>query len=341
MLKKVIRLVLFLTVIFFIFEIGLRIFHPAELGPVKFSFHKDLGFIPVPNQSGSNYIPDVYNYSFTNDASGRRITSQTKMEASQIKKRILLLGDSFTYGIGVDDEETFAYKFQQMVSEDGIQIANGGIQGMGTDYALKYYRAFKEEVKPDVVIYFAHFNDALDTSREYYFELGDDDQLKTKSFSGSFSSKKEILQNSKLYNWLISNLHVFSFAKEHVVAWLKPEFEIEFGDEEFDEKSAYHFTTVVMNKLVEEIRADSVELITYYIPAILDIEAGLKGKTLETEQYFKDYCLEKGVKYNSFTKELINLNPKIDALYLKEGHWTEEGHTHASKLLKNYLDGFY
>ena len=49
----------------------------------------------------------------------------------------MFIGDSFTYGKGVNDQETFAYKLQQALISDSVEIINAGVEGRGTDHALR------------------------------------------------------------------------------------------------------------------------------------------------------------------------------------------------------------
>ena len=47
----------------------------------------------------------------------------------QYPKRVLLRGDSFTFGLGVAEEETFATRLQKALNLEGIGVINGGQTG--------------------------------------------------------------------------------------------------------------------------------------------------------------------------------------------------------------------
>lgn len=65
-------------------------------------------------------------------------------------RRIVVLGDSFTWGLGVRDEETWPAVLQSL--QDGVEVINLGVIGYGTDQ--QYLRLCEEGLRyePDLVI---------------------------------------------------------------------------------------------------------------------------------------------------------------------------------------------
>ena len=317
-------------------EVVLRCFFPQKLGTQQFSNHKDLGLLPVPSQNGFYLYPGVYNYTYTNDEHARRITSNDK-SGTNFNKTIMLIGDSFTYGIGVNDQETFAYQLQDKLKSSGVKVINGGTPGKGTDYALKYYQVFKEDVKPDMVIYMSHFNDVQDNFREYYYERKSGTELKEKKFDAAFYDRKKSISKSSVYRWLGRNSHLFSLVKSFVVTVMMPAHVIAY-EEDFENKDANNFTTIILDHLKNELSNDGVEFHTFYIPhendmKVLKAENKLRGP----ESFFKNYCESNQVGYKSFTDEMVQKSKTIDELYLEEGHWTPKGHAMAADILYEYL----
>src|SRR3990172_10278725 len=107
-------------------EGAVRLFRPQRTGPSQLTYDARVGSIPIPNQRGRITLPGVYSYSFTHDAHGRRITTGgLQVRASTT---VLLLGDSFTYGVGVSDDETFASRLQALFDRAGrpARIVNAG-----------------------------------------------------------------------------------------------------------------------------------------------------------------------------------------------------------------------
>lgn len=69
-------------------------------------------------------------------------------------RRILILGDSFTFGYGVSDDETYPAVLEQMLREnrEGYEILNMGVNGYGTDQ--QYLTLIQEGdcYAPDLVV---------------------------------------------------------------------------------------------------------------------------------------------------------------------------------------------
>jgi hypothetical protein len=66
------------------------------------------------------------------------------------KTRILILGDSFTFGDQVSDNETYPFYLQQILPN--TEIINFGIPGYGHDQMLIYLQEEGVQYKPDIVI---------------------------------------------------------------------------------------------------------------------------------------------------------------------------------------------
>ena len=83
---------------------------------------------------------------------GRRSTQNSTQLPADTLSEMALMGCSFTYGMGVNDHETFAYRVNQHF--DSIQVNNYGVPGYGT---LQPYLQLKEMIHsgraPRYVVY--------------------------------------------------------------------------------------------------------------------------------------------------------------------------------------------
>lgn len=66
------------------------------------------------------------------------------------RPRILLLGDSFTFGEEVSDDETYAHYLQAMLPR--VDVLNMGVHGYGHDQMLVLLREEGSKYRPDVVL---------------------------------------------------------------------------------------------------------------------------------------------------------------------------------------------
>jgi len=72
--------------------------------------------------------------------------------ASGPLRRVALVGDSFTFGLEVPFEESWAYRLQQELGA-GVQILNFGVDGYGVDQAYLRYRRDVRPWRPDLVVF--------------------------------------------------------------------------------------------------------------------------------------------------------------------------------------------
>lgn len=92
-------------------------------------FDKDIGWVPRPGHSWLTY---------TVNEQGVRATREHPETPPDPAKRILCLGDSFTFGHEVDDHETYPHHGEQL--RPGTEWINLGINGSGLTQALLHYR---------------------------------------------------------------------------------------------------------------------------------------------------------------------------------------------------------
>ena len=67
-------------------------------------------------------------------------------------RRIIVLGDSFTFGEEVNDDETYSHLLGQTLAESKIEVVNLGVHGYGHDQMLILLREFGVTLSPDLVV---------------------------------------------------------------------------------------------------------------------------------------------------------------------------------------------
>jgi lysophospholipase L1-like esterase len=91
-------------------------------------------------------------------------------------KRIIILGDSFTFGISTPSEKTFPVILEAMLNHnegsDSIEVINGGIPGFGTGQQLLLMRKLADEgIVADLYVLMFFCNDILDNLGLLYYTL--------------------------------------------------------------------------------------------------------------------------------------------------------------------------
>ena len=90
-----------------------------------------------------------FDVTYTVDANGRRVTPSPNTP----RATILLAGDSFTFGTGVEDRETYAYLLGAEYWPD-VKVVNAGVGGWGIVQAyLTIDDALARNPPPDAIVY--------------------------------------------------------------------------------------------------------------------------------------------------------------------------------------------
>jgi hypothetical protein len=72
--------------------------------------------------------------------------------------RVLLLGDSFTCGYGVERSQTFADLLRKRL---GVELINAGVGGFEIIHQVHYYRAAGRQLRPDLVVFATYLGNDL------------------------------------------------------------------------------------------------------------------------------------------------------------------------------------
>lgn len=138
-------------------EMCIRVLAPQNTYGGGTAFLADDMFDLPPSFSGSFSHPD-YRYRLNTDEKRMR---RTHAPAKTPRGTVLVLGDSFAFGMGVDDDKTLASRISQRLEKAGCpaKVTNAGVPAYTlAESACKLQRA---DVDPDVVIVVAAFNDAV------------------------------------------------------------------------------------------------------------------------------------------------------------------------------------
>lgn len=105
-----------------------------------------------------------FNFKFSTNKMGIRYPDIPLSKAPN-EKRVLLLGDSYTEGMGVEYEETYGAVLEKKFSKDGkmVRFINGGLTGAGPLEYAKLFYFVGTQYHPDVVLIVLYANDLTDT----------------------------------------------------------------------------------------------------------------------------------------------------------------------------------
>jgi hypothetical protein len=348
-LLKIVSIMLGLVVAFGIAEVGVRVFCPQEVAPIRFVFDPQRGEIPTPNQKGRRVWPGVYDFTYSNNSLGLRGNKEYKFERPT-GQRIMFLGDSFTYGLGVNDDQTFPYLIEKhLISENiPVEVINAGNSGRGTDYALKFFQVLGYKFKPDLTVFSFLGKNFFDDSRGQYYSVSSEGELTPKRLGADSSFIKDLLDALPGYNWLVSWSQAANLVKRTAIQWYLartgpdeprrsglvityPERKNGYGD-----ATKIRLTEIYVKNLIKSVEDSGSSIMFFYLPMAPEIEAYRKnGAISPDEEAFTGIIKKQGKEIKSLTPVLAASAEPLPKLYFipQDGHWTALGQALAAQYL--------
>ena len=158
MLGKLLTLVISSLITFLIAEVAVRVLYP-EWAPGTpnlanfWRYDKDLGWAHEPGVDGI-FASYGFEIDVTINSSGFR--GPEFPDQNDDRPRILVMGDSFVWGFGVEQDEIFTSRLAASCDADVINL---GVSGYSTDQELLLLRSTGLPLDPDVVVLVVADND--------------------------------------------------------------------------------------------------------------------------------------------------------------------------------------
>lgn len=118
-------------------------------------YDTQLGWSPKKSSQAVMYDGTIVTF----NTSGARGLKEYSIEKPLGKQRILVIGDSFTFGEQVNDAETFSAVLESKLPN--IEVMNFGVHGYGIDQMLLNFERQAALYKPDVVVFAFIFDDFM------------------------------------------------------------------------------------------------------------------------------------------------------------------------------------
>ena len=256
--------------------------------------------------------------------------------------KILIIGDSFTEGLGVNTKDSWPSKIQKLLNEKlnkQVEVYNGAVAGYSLD---QYYFRLKDlynKIEPDVIIIgFASATDFYDLSKfgklfvygrnvgRNYFELKNDKLIINTSlrFKENFDYKKnnddyknaELLilikdflgQYSFLYNKLKKSKFIINLVSKsrdlNVSLWPSIEAAISIENNS-NEIIKLKIVKKILNKISKEFSSNS-KIYLVHIPSVIEVDKKLWDKSFASNP--KKYSQNVAEKKLDFALSDNNIN---------------------------------
>ena len=150
LMGNILLLCFVLLVLFISFEIILRIFSYPIYGFQENVFVKDdvVGYKLSSDYQGTQ---SVYGRTFELETNSKGLRDSREYDYQKKKPRIIILGDSFAFGNGVNLEESYPEHLRNLFG-DGVEIINLGVPGYGINNQYLSYINEGKRYDPDIVL---------------------------------------------------------------------------------------------------------------------------------------------------------------------------------------------
>jgi hypothetical protein len=259
------------------------------------------------------------------NSKGLRGTSEFSYERTPGKQRILIFGDSFTYGDEVSDEETYSYYLQQLLPN--AEIINMGVHGYGHDQMLIFLQEEGIKYKPDIVILgFVPADMRRNTLRfRDYAKPRFIVERNTLQLIGS-----PVPPPAYFLKWEWANLKSWEILK--IIA-RECAAKLGFKDRNMNPK---FITSHILNRFIEVVEDIGAQPLFVYLATgdeMVDPALASKG-----EKFFQQFCQRnKRLEFFSTRKDFLEAARRGTKLKT-EGHWDSTGHWIVANSVKSYLD---
>jgi len=130
------------------------------------------------------------------------------------------LGDSFTFGWLLEEQDTLTEQIQrdinQCLFQHDIQVLNGGAGGWGLASAVAFYELYDSTIEPEAVVFLINFDDLSRSLNSRVYVLGDVGVLKLSPNPNKFSIKK-IINSIPGYQFLLRNAHILQLVRQSYI----------------------------------------------------------------------------------------------------------------------------
>ena len=311
-----------------------------------FQYDEMLGWVSKPNAEGIYGMTEEYTTCVKINSKGLRDREYDYKKLGGIK-RIVVLGDSMTWGVGVEEKEIFTEVLEDNFLKN-IQVINMGAACYGNDQELLFLREEGVKYSPDLVIVAFNVNDLVNNmhyiqSFQYkpMFVLDAENKLiltnvpvPQKSFlsfgmflythSHTFNFLFERLQSRGILDRLIKKVFSKKDASTTNVSYIT------------ERQNGYNLTKAILKEIDTVAEANNAKTMIVIIPSRTQVKN--KNCDPEINGVLVDFGKESNIPVLDLLPEFRNHAENGEQIYFEfDCHWNANGHKLTAELIYDKL----
>lgn len=282
--------------------------------------------------------PDVkqlsvfHNKILNSNSKGLRAGTDYQYERDAGKQRIVVLGDSFTFGEEVSDDETYSHDLESSLPR--TEVLNLGVQGYGNDQMLMYLKDEGVKYHPDVVLLGFAYLDIYRNIESFFayakprFEIASDGLQLT---NVPVPTPEQVLAE-EAYRPKALDLMVI----------LREKLRWSLGK---NEAEAREVSSRLLDQIVATTRGIGATPVFVYLPVYEEIQPLPKSSypltassppVEDRETYLREFCQARGIPC-LFLRSRFHEEVQKGANFNAAGHWNAKAHDVAAQEIKDFL----
>ncbi len=213
-MKKNLTLLFFVILILtFLSEIFIRFFFPQDLQRY-WVFYEPTHGLPINKKNYTHKLHRFKSHKATYTF-GRYHNRETIRNFDILnKKKILVLGESFTFGWLIDDKNTLIHKFQKENLD--YHFINVAVGAWGSAHYTLFTELFCKQIKPEKIIIILNTDDFHRGYKSGFYKKKNDALVRIKKEFKNIEGDSEFDKKIPFYKFLKSNSHLFMLTRNTV-----------------------------------------------------------------------------------------------------------------------------
>ncbi len=302
-----------------------RLFFPESILP-RFVIDGGYGVrANQPNIVTRHYVPGDYDVTISTNSAGMRGVREYSIEKPAGVHRIAVIGDSFIFGFGANDNEVISAVLEKALnknaSRNGLryEVINLSVSGFGQAEQLITYRELIRNYDLDYVILFYFSNDIGNNAVSGLFTVDSNTEIQRTDASYLPGVKaREFLYGVPAIRWLFTHSQAWNLVRNRLSALVQKSLLKKQGLKNFSDTQpkAVELTRALLRQFIKDISSDGARSAVFIIPGknqesnfpLTPEEVIMAGASLIDGRYF--------------------LGP--NDYYVIDSHWRASGHRKAA-----------